>query len=52
MLATTAIHRDVAVCTVTFIVCYTMLAVMRSRSVMVHSWSVVMYCGLVHVSIV
>ena len=45
MLTTTVIHRDVAVCTVTFIVCYTMLAVMRSRSV-------VMYCGLVHVNIV
>ena len=28
------------------------LWVMRSRCRMVHSWSMVMYCGLVHVSIV
>ena len=54
MLTTTVIHRNVAVCTVTVIVRYTMLAVMRSRSwsVMMHSRSVVMSCGPVHVSIV
>ena len=51
MLTTTVIHCNVAVCTMTVVVCYTMLAVMRSRSwsVTMHSWS---RCGLVHVSIV
>ena len=54
MLTTTVIHCNVAVSTMTVIVCYTMLTVMRSRSwsVMMHSRSVVMSCGLVHVSIV
>ena len=54
MLATSVIHGNVAVCTMTVIVCYTMLAVMWSRSwcVMMHCRSVVMSCGPVHVSIV
>ena len=52
VLTTTVIHRNVAVCTMTVIVCYTMPTVMRSWSVMMHSRSVVMSCGLVHVSIV
>ena len=52
MLTTTVIHCNVAVSTMTVIVCYTMLTVMRSRSGMMHSRSVVMSCGLVHVSIV
>ena len=51
VLNTTVIYCDVAVCTVTLIVCYTMLAVMWSRS-----WSGMMHsrsrCGLVHVGIV
>ena len=51
VLNTTVIHCDVAVCTMTVIVCYTMLAVMWSRS-----WSGMMHsrsrCGLVHVGIV
>ena len=51
VLITMVIHRNVAVCTMTIVVCYTMLAVMRSRSwsVTMHSWS---RCGLVHVGIV
>ena len=54
VLTTTVIHRNVAVCTMTVVVCYTMPTVMRSRSwsVMMHSRSVVMSCGLVHVGIV
>jgi hypothetical protein len=53
MLTTTVIHCNVAVCTMTVIVCYTMPAVMRSRGwSMMLSRSVVMSCGLVHVGIV
>ena len=54
VMTTTVIHGNVAVCTMTVIVCYTMLTVMRSRSwcAMMHSRSVVMSSGLVHVSIV
>ena len=54
VLTTTVIHRNVAVSTMTVIVHYTMPTVMRSRSwsVMMHSRSVVMTCGFVHVSIV
>ena len=49
MLTTAIIHCDAAVCIMAVIACYTMLAVMWSGSVMMHSWS---RCGLVHVSIV
>ena len=51
VLTTMVIHCNVAVCTMTVIV---WLAVMwsRSRSRMMHGWSMVMYCWPVHVSIV
>ena len=54
MFTTSVVHCNVAVSTVTVIVCYTMPTVMRSQSwsVMMHSRSVVMSCGLVHVGIV
>ena len=47
MLSFTVIHCNVAVCVMTVIVYYNMLAVMRSRS-----WSVMMCCGHVHMGIV
>ena len=54
MLTTSVVHCNGAVSTMTVIVHYTMLTVMRSRSwgMMMYSRSVVMSCGPVHVSIV
>ena len=52
MLASAVVHCDVAISAMTVIMCYTMLAVIWSLCMMMHGWSVVLYYGLMHVSIV